>query len=418
MPKSIIIVGGSLAGLMQGLQLKRLGNNVTILEQDPNSERFSNQAGIAFGDNVDEFLNLFDATGLAASLSCHHVHVAYHHRPNLLTVKSRRKLSSWGLLYRILRANFDGFPSPACPNPPPPAREDGRAEYRAGRRVTDLQYSDGAVTVHFEDVSNHELEFLRADLVIGADGIHSTVRKLVHGRGTEQYAGYVSWRGTVPEKLVSKATLRYFTDRVCSNLMRRMYAICYTIPTDDGNLEPGERLLNWVVYYNAGQGSPELTDILTDLSGREHHNTVPQGLVRPEVWERARSVMIPQMAAPFAELLSKTAEPFVTKVNDSLCPTATFYDDHVILVGDALATLRPHIAHATEQAAYHCLSLAKVWTNEKTCQAWDREACLYARRMWLVSILVGNFGQGSTIAFLKSLFSYLVFMVRFKLDQR
>ena len=46
------------------------------------------------------------------------------------------------------------------------------------------------------------------------------------------------------------------------------------------------------------------------------------------------------MAAPFAELITKTNEPFVTKVNDAFCSTARYWDDHVLLVGDALSTFR------------------------------------------------------------------------------
>lgn len=69
------------------------------------------------------------------------------------------------------------------------------------------------------------MDLLYADLVIGADGIHSTVRKLVGAQGTERYAGYVTWRGIVLEKLVSKDTLQYFSDRVCTINMKRMYAL-------------------------------------------------------------------------------------------------------------------------------------------------------------------------------------------------
>lgn len=197
--------------------------------------------------------------------------------------------------------------------------------------------------------------------------------------------------------------------------MKRMYALCYTIATDTGSFEPGERLLNWVLYYNVERDSPELRDIITDVSGKEHHNTVPQGMVRSDVWKRTCDVIMPQMAAPFVELLSKTTTPFVTKVNDALYNTASFYDDHLILVGDALATFRPHIARATEQAAFQCLSLAKVWANEQTYQQWDHEVGVYAKRMCLLSIVVGKFGQGSTIEFLKSFFFYLVFVIRIKL---
>jgi flavin-dependent dehydrogenase len=50
-------VGGSLAGLMHGVLLKRQGVDVTILEQDPSWHRVGNEAGIGFSENVSEFLN-------------------------------------------------------------------------------------------------------------------------------------------------------------------------------------------------------------------------------------------------------------------------------------------------------------------------------------------------------------------------
>ncbi|RYP93224.1 hypothetical protein DL770_000699 [Monosporascus sp. CRB-9-2] len=425
MPQSIVVyidrvpvalkVGGSMAGLMHGLQLKREGNDVTILEREPISERSSHEAGVGFRTSVEEFLRRFDETGLTSAFTSDDLQFAYRRRANIFASKMKYKLTSWGLLYRILRANFDGFASTACPQPPPSRKEDGNATYLAGRQVTDIQYADGIVTVHYSDVTSGKAGSVTADLVIGADGVHSIVRELVKAPMVKQYAGYVAWRGTVPEKFLSKATLDYFTNGLSFNLMRRTYIVCYVIPTDAGVFEPGERLVNWVWYYNVAEDSPEIAEILTGTDGKLRKNTVSSGLVNPQVWDRVRAAVDPRMAAPFAELLGKTDQPFVTKVNDAICSAPRHCDGRVVLVGDALTTIRPHTALATEQAARHCLLLGKARKGEISMEDWDHEVCVYARRMLLLSRLVGELGQGSTWMFLKSVYRYLMFMIRLKL---
>ncbi|KAI1823890.1 FAD binding domain protein [Xylaria intraflava] len=417
-PKSVVIVGGSLAGLMQGLQLKRLGKDVTILERDPSNERSSNEAGIAFGANMVELLRQFDTTGVPVSTPSEFNRFSYRKYSKDYLKKAEQSLSCWGLLYRVLRANFDGFPSAACPNPPGPLKGDGRAEYRSGKLVTALQYRDSAVTVHFEDVTTKKKGTINADLVIGADGVHSTVRKLVLAPAVEQYPGYIVWRGTVPENTVSIETRQYFSKRVCANMLGDSYCICYVIPTDNGGFTSEQRLLNWVLYHNVSDNSSEMRDIFTDINGKLHHNTVPRGLVRQDVWERIRPTFTSRMAAPVADLLAKTDNPFVTKVNDVLCTTASFCDGRVILVGDALTTIRPHIAYSTEKAAFHTLSLALVWKGEKTLDAWCREVAIHAERFSSISRVMGHLAQGPPTTFLKSLLSYIMLLIRLKLIGR
>ncbi|KAI1772027.1 FAD binding domain-containing protein [Hypoxylon cercidicola] len=417
MPQSVVIVGGSLAGLMIGLQLKRLGRKVTVLEQDPSSERSSYEAGIGSRTNVEAFLESYDVTGIQAALSSHSSQFGLRTYTKTLITGSNLKVSSWGHLYRILRANFDGLASTSCPEPPPPQGEDGDARYVPGKRVTDLQYSDNIVTIHYTDVTSGKEDHIDADMIIGADGSHSTVRKLVGAPTVKEYAGYVAWRGTVPERLVSKETADYFSDSVSVDLLRRSYLICYVIPTDHGSFEPGERLLNFVWYYNVAESSDEMTQIFTDINGTQHHNTVPRGLVKPEEWKRVRGAFKSRMNAPFAELLSLTESPVVTKINDALCLQPTFFEGHGIIVGDALATLRPHTGSASEQAAFHCISLTPVWEGSKTLETWSREACIYGKRMWLLGKLAGEFGQGTAFSLLKSLVLYVVFLVRIKIGR-
>lgn len=188
----------------------------------------------------------------------------------------------------------------------------------------------------------------------------------------------------------------------------------YLIPSDSGSLTPGTRLINWVWYYNLAEGSPELVEALTDTTGYLHSNTVPAGLVRPDIWQKHLATALPNMAAPFAELLSKPQELFVTKITDALSEKAAFHDGRVLLVGDALAAFRPHLAVATEQAAKHCLGLGEVWEGRKTIEEWEREATMYGKRIWLASRLLGAFGCRGWWDFGGVLAQYVVVLVGLK----
>ncbi|KAI1079986.1 FAD binding domain protein [Whalleya microplaca] len=343
---------------------------------------------------------------------------AYYKHPNVMNTKGSMQLTSWGLLNSILRANFDGSASLACPKPPAPVEGDGSAVYLTGERVTELQYTKDTVTVKFTDIRTNQQESIDADLVIGADGVHSTVRRLVNAPVFQQYAGYVAWRGTLPEKLVSKETVQYLSDRISLQFSKHTYLLCYIIPTDAGNFQPGERLLNWVWYYNVAEDSSEMAEIFTDTTGQHHHNTVPRGLVREEVWERCRGDLLPRISPPFQELLQKTSSPFVTKIRDAICTTASFYDGKVVLVGDAFTTLRPHSGAATEQAAFHSNTLEKVYDGEMTLETWNTVVRQFAQRTILINKMIAELGTGTMFSLFISVLCYAAFLIKLKIKQK
>jgi hypothetical protein len=149
--------------------------------------------------------------------------------------------TSWDLLYNVLRANFDGGYATGYVEAAAREEGDGKAVYLSGvspdsartplflsiyhfvtsslsrpyiytylpspgARLTNIQdLGNGGVKVEYES-SNGSNSSLIADFVVGADGPSSTVRKLLLPQAERTYAGYVAWRGTVKESLVSEET--------------------------------------------------------------------------------------------------------------------------------------------------------------------------------------------------------------------
>jgi len=67
-----------------------------------------------------------------------------------------------------------------------------------GRRCVGLVQHDDRVEVMFEDGSKVE-----ADVAIGADGIHSAVRRELFGAEQPRFSGNVAYRGVVPVERVA-----------------------------------------------------------------------------------------------------------------------------------------------------------------------------------------------------------------------
>lgn len=98
---------------------------------------------------------------------------------------------------------------------------------------------------------------------------------------------------------------------------------------------------------------------MTDNDRKRHHITLPAGGVRDKVWKRqkefAREILPPQ----FAKLVEKTEVPFIQAITDVVAPAANLDSNRVLLIGDALAGLRPHTAMSTSQAAFDAMKLAE-----------------------------------------------------------
>src|SRR5580704_2986759 len=67
--------------------------------------------------------------------------------------------------------------------------------HRLGVSLTALTQDDDRVRVSFSDGTSGDY-----DLVVGADGIHSTVRELAVSASSPSYAGTMAWRSVIPTR--------------------------------------------------------------------------------------------------------------------------------------------------------------------------------------------------------------------------
>jgi len=169
----VAIVGGSLAGLATGIGLARRGILVNVFEQNAGEER----GGTGLG--VDRAL-ITETTGVDARVD--------GATPALPVVdEGYRETSTWLAIYRWLRAVAD--------------TTDGLRVHESAR--VDLISSDD----HRAYLSGPRIT-ASADIIIGADGYRSVVRRAVSPtRPFAPYGGFLLWRGLVEESWLPKQML-------------------------------------------------------------------------------------------------------------------------------------------------------------------------------------------------------------------
>lgn len=213
---------------MQGIAIKRLGHDVTILEQYLSSKREGQAAGIATMEHGQAFLNTHDRLKEQPyAVSVSGVQFLDKELKVVGGYQVPLKMTSWNVLYYRFRANFDGFKSAYCPTPPAAEPREGKAIYEHGKKVTNIKQLGGKISLEFEDLTAKDAggKTLDADLVIAADGSTSYIRQILQPELKHKYAGYVAWRGTVLESDVSEATRNTFQMKTTFYIFRGGYIV-------------------------------------------------------------------------------------------------------------------------------------------------------------------------------------------------
>jgi 2,6-dihydroxypyridine 3-monooxygenase len=345
---SVVVAGGSLGGLTAALVLRDAGCDVRVFERSSSALQ-ARGAGIAALDATLRYLterggrrpeDVCSSTGwirfLRADGSIEHEQ------------RHRYRFSSWNTIYRSLLPLFDS----------------GR--YLLGREVVSFDPHDRGVRVTLGDGSRTD-----ADLLVCADGVGSAARARLLPGVVPQYAGYVAWRGTLPERDASPATRRALHDAITYQVLDRSHILIYPIPALDGSLLPGDRLINVVWYVNVAAG-PQLDQLMTGRDGVRRAVSLPPGAATDRALAGMRRAAAGALAPPIAEVVAGVAEPFVQAIYDLGVPRMAF--GRTCLIGDAAFAVRPHAAAGTAKAADDAWALAE----ELTASAGDVPAALAA----------------------------------------
>lgn len=389
-PKDIIIVGGSLGGLFTGVALKQQGYNTTILERNPTNLLDNQGAGIVAGGDTLTFFERYDRCKRPIAVPAPKRMYLDQSGKIVQEMPLKGTMTSWDLCYYVLRANYDHQESAYCEVPG--SRDgDGEIDYRFGCTFKEFREEAGKIHVTYENADGAR-ESVVGDMLVGADGPSSTVRKILCPEVERKYAGYCVIRGTVPEDEASEEAKKVFVERFTFFHAPGIQNLTYTIPGLDGAMEPGKRLLNFVWYTNFPEDGQELEEVMTDIDGKRRRVTIPPGMMRPSAWEmvkkRGRDRLPPQMS----EMVEKTKQPFVQCITDVITPTNNFYSGKVVLVGDALAGFRPHTVASTSQAAFDVLMLVE-YLKTGDHSEFVRRTMEYARLAQQRGVQIGDRSQ-------------------------
>ena len=195
-----------------------------------------------------------------------------------------------------------------------------------GRRVVALRDDGGRVEVEFEHG-----EGIRADVLVGADGIHSTVREIVFGPQEARFTGCVAYRGLIPAERLRRFELEV-TSQVWMGPGRHF--VHYFVQ--------GERLVNFVAVVEQDSWTRESW---TD------RGDVATALAEYEGWH-------PQVRG----ILGAVDEIFVWALLDRT-PLERWSAGRVTLLGDACHPMLPFMAQGAAQAIEDGAALAACLTR-------------------------------------------------------
>jgi 2,6-dihydroxypyridine 3-monooxygenase len=334
-----IVVGGSIGGLTTALLLRKLGFVVDVFERTPTNLEHRG-GGIVLQPIMMKWFDEHSARQID-ELSTKSSRLRYLGRDNevLHDAPAQWRYTSWDTVYRALLSDF------------------GREHYHLGEFFAGFSQDADHVELRFASGRRES-----ADLVVFADGISSTARRRLFPDLARQYSGYVGWRGTVREDLVSDETRAILADALTYSLGPNTQAVMYTIPGMDGELQAGKRLLNYVWYRNVADG-PELHELTTDVRGFEAPVSLHPGAVQQVYIDEMKAAAGAQLAPAVAEVVVGTELPYLQVVFDTRIPGMV--DGRIAIVGDAAFAARPHAAAGSAKAA------ADAWTLYEHLGAHD-----------------------------------------------
>lgn len=326
-----VIIGGSMSGLFSAAFLRQIGWDVDVYERSK-VELVGRGAGIT---GHPELFDALQASGAGTERLGIEVQkrIAIDREGRITDERPLRQiLTSWDRLQRLLGATIDP------------------AHYHLGWNFERVEQDGGSVRAYF---SGDRIE--QADILIGGDGVRSSVRGQMAPQVQPIYAGYYIWRGAPNEADLDPETLRTIYPLFTFYLPKQQQVITYPIAGFDDDLTLGKRRFNFI-WYRVADAS-RLREMNVDANGVQHEYSVPPPLIRrdliAQMHKEAREILPP----PLLDAVFKIKQPFITPIYDFTAPVIVF--GRVAMVGDAAANARPHMGFGMAKAATDAQALAR-----------------------------------------------------------
>lgn len=351
-PAKVMVAGAGIGGLTAAIVLRRAGFEVAVFERAPLLEAVG--AGLLLAANAQKALGQL---GLAEAVA------------RLGTPASAAEIRSWNgeVLASIPAAELEkkaGASSAAVHRADLQAllvREVGEGTLRLGAEVKGFEQDERGVTAFLASGGEE-----RADLLVGADGLRSSVRAGLFGPENPRYAGYTSWRAVV---------------------------------------EPGEELLPWGTGFESwGQGARFgcahigkgrvywFATANAPVGGKDGPPGTPAGpratlLRRFGTWHH-----------PIEDLIEATDEHAIlrTDIYDREPLGERWGEGRVTLLGDAAHPMTPNLGQGACQAIEDAVVLARCLREGDATDALRRYERMRSGRVAMVvrrSRRVGRIGQ-------------------------
>lgn len=346
MGPKIAIIGGGIGGLTAAVALARKGLTAEVYEQAPALEEAG--AGVGLWPNA---MAALESIGLSGKVSRLAVKVARQglRRSDgtwLMSFPWELMVERWGAgvtlvhraeLQRLLAAELD--PS----------------AIHLGARCTGVEDGSRGVTVRFADGRD-----VRADVLVGADGVHSVVRTALFGPAPLRYRGYMTVRG-----ITAAGSVPLPADGAETWGRGARFGLG---PTS------GERIIWWATWKAVAgrQNDSDTAARLRELFGAWHD--------------------------PIPAVIDATPETAVIRkhIYDRR-PTRTWSRGQVALLGDAIHPMTPDLGQGAGQAIVDAATLATCLAAAGDAGAGLRE---YQQRRWrnaafntLMARTIGTMGQ-------------------------
>ncbi|GAC35186.1 FAD-dependent monooxygenase [Paraglaciecola polaris] len=325
MPNNIIIAGGGIGGLSAALALKRKGFTVHVLEKSDALGEVG--AGIQLSPNAMHVLMQLGLSDAILSLGF---------LPQYATMRHYQD----GSEYLRMPLGQEARQKYAAPYVHVHRADLHRVLYQAALE-RGVKISLNAQVEHYQHVAGstgtevlirlHDGGQLRCDVLVGADGIRSSVKKCMLPQSALEFTGHVAWRGTLKSKDVPASLVK---------------------PEANLWIGPGAHLVSYYV-----RGGEEINVIA--VQEREQWNderwSVPGDISE---LRQAFSSWHPDVT----QLLNKLDSCFLWGLFASQ-PLVSWVDGQVALLGDACHPMLPFVAQGAAMAIEDGFSLANALEN-------------------------------------------------------